>query len=357
MLRRWLLTAHQWIGLFAAMFLMVIGVTGSALVFEGEIDRALNPATSYVTVRERMLPLETLVARGLAAAPTDPDTGMPKDTVTGIRIAEQPGLANEVLLQSGLLATIDPYTGKVLGVRDRETSLARRLHVLHTSLLADDFGERIVAFMCIALLFLAISGVYLWWPRGIFTLRRAASWKRTNFDLHNVFGFYSSIVLVVMTLSGVLIAFGSTTDPILRRLDGKPAAPAPQSLPVPGGTRISLDAAVGIADQALPGARATVVNVPPASNTAFRVQKKFPEDRTPAGRSAVYIDQFSGAVLRVENTRTAPLGTRIINLKRSAHTGDIFGAPTRALYFIVGLAIAIQAITGALIAWNGRGTS
>jgi uncharacterized iron-regulated membrane protein len=346
-MRRALLTAHQWIGLFGALFLIVIGVTGSALVFETEIDRALNPAMSYVTPRGQRMPLETLVARGSAAAPTD--------VVTGIRIAEKPGVADEVLLESGELAMVDPYTGTVLGVRDRDTSFARQIHLLHTSLLADDFGRRVVAWMCVAMLFLAISGLYLWWPRQIFAVHKASSWKRTNFDFHNVLGFYSSLVLLMMTLSGILIAFGPTTDPIVRRLDGAPAQPAPQSLPVPGAKRITLDAAVEIAERALPGAAATVVNVPAASNTAFRVLKKFPEDRTPAGRSAVYIDQFSGKVLLVENTRTAPLGTRIINVKRSAHTGDIFGAPTRALYFIVGLAIAVQAITGALIAWNGRG--
>ena len=345
MTRRLLLTAHQWVGLFGALFLIVIGVTGSALVFEVEIDRALNPATSYVTPRGQRMPIEALIARALAAAPTD--------VVTGIRIAETPGIADEVLLEGGRFATVDPYTGTVLGVRDRDTSVARRLHLLHTSLLADDFGERVVAWMCVAMLFLAISGIYLWWPRRILAVRNALSWKRTNFDLHNVFGFYSSIVLLVMALSGILIAFGTTTDPILRRLNGAPSQPAPQSLPVQRG-RISLDAAVEIAERALPGAAATVVNVPAASNNPFRVLKKFPEDRTPAGRSAVYIDQFSGKVLLVQNTRTAPLGTRIINAKRSAHTGDIFGAPTRALYFIVGLAIAVQAITGSLIAWNGR---
>ena len=65
-------------------------------------------------------------------------------------------------------------------------------------------------------------------------------------------------------------------------------------------------------------------------------------------------DQVSGQVLLVENTRTAPLGTRILNLKRSAHTGDLFGAPTQALYFIVSLGITLQAISGALSWWNGR---
>ena len=57
-MRRALLTAHQWIGLFAALFLIVIGATGSALVFEVEIDRALNPATSYVTPRGQRMPIE-----------------------------------------------------------------------------------------------------------------------------------------------------------------------------------------------------------------------------------------------------------------------------------------------------------
>jgi len=123
---------------------------------------------------------------------------------------------------------------------------------------------------------------------------------------------------------------------------------------VAGGTRISVDEAVAIAEHALPGAFTSNVGLPNGPTAVFRILKKFPEDRTPAGRSRVYVDQFSGRALLVENTRTAPLGTRILNLKRSAHTGDIFGAPTQALYFIVSLGIALQAVTGALIWWNGR---
>ena len=345
---RLLLTLHQWIGLFAAIFLIVIGLTGSALVFEAEIDRALHPAVSYVTPRGRALPLETLLARTREA--------VPKDFATGIHIGERPDLPYEVLLNSGQFAAVDPYTGNVLGVRDRSTGFVTELHLLHTRLLADHFGEQVVGWLSVAMLLQAISGVYLWWPRKIYAVRGASSWKRTTFDLHNVVGFYSSIVLVVITLSGALIAFEATTDPLIQRLDRQPPPPEPQSLPLPGEARIPLDAAVAIAEtRALPGAAATIVNLPVASNSALRVLMKFPEDRTPAGRGLVYLDQFTGKVLAVENTRTAPLGTRILNVKRSAHTGDIFGAPTRALYFLVGLGVAVQAITGALVAWNGRG--
>ncbi len=345
-MRRLLLTLHQWVGLAAGLFLIVISVSGSALVFENEIDRALNPSTSFVTPGAQPLPIETLLARVQTAFPTD--------RIGGVAVPNQPDRAYE--LSAGRQSVmIDPYTGTILGTRDRQKSFARWVHLLHTRLVLDKIGEAMVGWFSVAMLGLAITGLVLWWPRKILTAGGAASWKRTNFDLHNVLGFYSSLVMLFITLSGVLIAFENTTDPLVRRLN--PAAaetPAPQSTPVAGGKRISIDEAIAAAEQALPGAFASSIGVPNGPKAAFRILKKFPEDRTPAGRSRVYVDQFSGKVLLVENTRTAPLGTRILNLKRSAHTGDIFGAPTQALYFIVSLGIALQAITGALIWLSGR---
>ena len=47
------LKLHQWIGLAGAVFILIMGFTGSALVFENEIDRMLNPSTSYVTPRSK----------------------------------------------------------------------------------------------------------------------------------------------------------------------------------------------------------------------------------------------------------------------------------------------------------------
>jgi uncharacterized iron-regulated membrane protein len=346
-MRRALLTLHQWVGLAAGVFLIVIAVSGSALVFENEIDRALNRSTSFVTPGATPLPIETLIARVQAAYPKDP--------VTGVRIADKPDQAYEVSVRGRGGAMVNPYTGDVLGLRDHEKSFARWVHLLHTRLVAGKIGEAMVGWFSVAMLGLAITGLVLWWPRKILAVGSASSWKRTNFDLHNVLGFYSSVVILVITLSAVLIAFENATDPLVRRLNpATPEAPAPQSTPLAGAARISTDEAIAIAEHALPGAFASNVGLPAGPKGVFRIFKKFPEDRTPAGRSRVAIDQFSGKVLLVENTRTAPLGTRILNLKRSAHTGDIFGAPTQALYFIVSLGIALQAITGALIWFNGR---
>ena len=346
-MRRSLLVLHQWVGLAAGLFLIVISVSGSALVFENEIDRALNPSTSFVTPGGQPLAVETLIARVQGA--------YPRDQVSGVRIADKPDQAYELSVRNRGSVMIDPYTGNLLGLRNREASFARWVHLVHTRFVAGKFGEAMVGWFSVAMLGLSITGLALWWPRKILKVGPAASWKRTNFDLHNVLGFYSSLVMLFITLSGVLIAFENVTDPLVRRLN--PAAeevPAPQSTPIAGGKRIPVDEAIAIGERALPGAFASNVGIPNGPKAVFRILKKFPEDRTPAGRSRVYVDQFSGQVLLVENTRTAPLGTRILNLKRSAHTGDIFGAPTQALYFIVSLGIALQAMTGALIWWNGR---
>ena len=345
-IQRTLLTLHQWIGLAAGLLLAVVAVSGSALVFENEIDRALNPGLSYVTARERPLPIDTLIA-GVKSA-------YPAEQVVGVRIAEEPDQTYELSLRSRQSAIVDPYSGAVLGLRDRERSAARRLHLLHTRLLGGEAGEAIVGWLDVAMLALAMSGLALWWPRRILTVGRGASWKRITFDLHNALGFYTSLVLLAITLSGVLIAFERTTDPMVRMLNDAPEPPAPQSTPHAGAMRIPVDQALAAARAALPGAFASNVNVPAGPKAVYRVLMKFPEDRTPAGRSRVHVDQFSGAVLLVENTRTAPLGTRILNLKRSAHTGDIFGAATQAVYFVASLGIAVQAITGTLIWWNSR---
>src|SRR3982751_1587378 len=162
-----LLALHQWLGLASAAFLIVIGVSGSALVFENEIDRALNPGLSYVTSGQTRQSFEFLLARVRATYPADP--------VVGVRVAETPDQADEFSLRSRVSAMVDPYTGAVLGIRNREASVARWLHLLHTRFAAGEFGQRLVGWFDVAMLALALTGVILWWPRRIVTVRRGSS--------------------------------------------------------------------------------------------------------------------------------------------------------------------------------------
>jgi uncharacterized iron-regulated membrane protein len=346
-IRPWLLAFHRWAGVLSAAFLVIVAVSGAVLVFEFEIDRVLNPAISYVTPGGRLQAVESLIERV--------ETERPGERVISVRLPGNEGLSYELALRSRLLAYVDPYSGRLLGVRDREDSFARFVHLLHTRFVMGRAGELFVGWLTVLTLLMSATGLVLWWPRRILSMCRRESWRRTNFDLHNVLGFWASLVIVVISLTGVIIAFEPVADPLIARLD--PPGLDVSSLrsgPGSGRTRISVDEALRIARASLPGAFAAVSNVPQSPADIYRVLMKFPEDRTPAGRSRVYIDQYSGAVLHIQNTRTAPAGTRILNLKRSAHTGDIYGAPTRAVFFIGSLALAGQVVTGVLIWWRPR---
>ena len=68
----------------------------------------------------------------------------------------------------------------------------------------------------------------------------------------------------------------------------------------------------------------------------------------------MFIDRYTGRTIAAVSTRDAGLGTRIDNLKRSMHTGDVFGKPSEALWLVAALLMVSQVVTGALMWWNAR---
>jgi uncharacterized iron-regulated membrane protein len=349
--RRFLLLFHRWAGVASALFLLIIALTGCALIWEDDIDRALNPATSFVTPQAGAeLPVDTLIARAVAAKP--------QARATGVAIPQRQTWPYRISLTGGVTANVDPYTGRVLGFRNaQDFSFARWIHLVHTRFVAGQAGEFFVGALTVVTVFMSISGIVLWWPRRIYGVGKYSSWKRTNFDLHNALGFWASVFIFTISFTGIVIAFEPWLDPMLRNLDATKMEnyeATAKSTPVPGGTRVPLEEVLRTARAALPGALATSINVPAKPTDFYRVMFKFPEDRTPAGRSRVYLDQFSGQVLGVTNTRLAPIGQHIVFIKRSLHTGDIYGTPTHILYFLATLALAGQVVTGVLLWWKPK---
>src|SRR6266516_7055130 len=132
--RTFWLKAHLFVGLTIGIVLFVVAVSGAALVFEENIDRARHSALSYVTPGDRILPLRELTARVKAAYPTAQlgSIGFPEKPHHSMQISAR-------TTQDALSIYINEYTGQVLGDRsaaEREASLARRIHLLHTRLFA-----------------------------------------------------------------------------------------------------------------------------------------------------------------------------------------------------------------------------
>jgi len=342
------LVIHRWVALVSGVVLLVLSVTGCLLVFQRTLNRAVNPATSYVTPGPTRLPVETLLQRAAAAHPGE--------RVTLVLMPARGTFALEAVLGNGLSVLVDPYTGNVLGTRNSATGLMGRILYIHTSLLAGETGSLIVGTATGLALLLAVSGLVLWWPRRVYRIGRSRTWRRTAFDLHHAVGFWSSAVVFVIALTGISMSLEVWVNPFVRRLNAHPAFdPAPlRSTPVAGSTRVSVDHLLQAANEALPGAFAALINLPQSPTAVSFVRLKFPGDRSPSGRSRVFFDQFSGRVLGVDDARKAPVGTKILNLKRSLHTGDLLGPLTSTPYFLGSLSLGIQVISGVLLWWKPR---
>jgi uncharacterized iron-regulated membrane protein len=139
----------------------------------------------------------------------------------------------------------------------------------------------------------------------------------------------------------------------LAGVEEKKPAPLKVAPPAPGAVALTGQAVHAIALHTEPGARVTSMQGLGVMGKPIRVWMKFPEDRTPAGRTNLFLDPVSGEVLSAQSSRTAPIGFRVVKLwNRQIHTGDIFGLPTRILACVASLALPLLAVTGPLIWWG-----
>ena len=351
--RRVLLVMHLWAALLASAFLLLLGATGSVMVYEREVDHVLNRRLVAVRPASPALTLTELFARL--------EKSHPGHRVTEIEFSHQPDLADEVYLDpgngaEGMTLTVDRYTGKALGDARTANRFVNSVHQFHTHLLMNQHREaakRILGSASVFLLFLSCSGIILWWRRKLLSIHWRGSGKRINFDLHNVLGVWSSLFLFFFALTGVAMTWEGTFNNLLTRvLHARPMPEGRRMSPPPeGAAALSPDAIVTAARAALPGAEVAAVGM--QLGEPVDVRMKFPEDRTPIGRSRLLLDPYTGNLLGAVSTRTAPLAFKISRMWiREIHTGDIFGWPTRLLACVMSLILPILTITGTLIWWN-----
>jgi uncharacterized iron-regulated membrane protein len=349
-----LFTTHLWLGLIAGLFIALLGITGAVMAFEQEIDHALHPHLWYVTAPPAARPL-TLAQIGAAV-----ERAFPGDTITAYQASTKPRLSYQVGL-SGRLVFVNQYSGELLGQLrlGGGPDLLNVIHQLHTHLLwrgRAQVGKKVVTGAALVLLWMLLSGVYLWWPlKRVRISWRGTAARRSWFDVHNITGVLALALLLVLSATGVVMGFEGISTRVFYRMTGSQPAPRLDlHVPVPSGkaTPIGPDSAFAIARAALPGALPFETDVP-APGAAYLVRARYPEDRTPGGRSQVVIDSYTGRVLFAQGSRSAPAGARVVIANRAIHTGDILGVPGKVLVSLASLAAVLQVVTG-LLMWLQR---
>lgn len=344
-----LLKLHLWAGMMAALFLFALGLSGAVIVFENEIDGFLNSHLAFVRpqgVRLTLAEIEKTIRQQY-----------PNGRIEGFELPQAANRSLWVYVENGekqIALAVNPYNADVLGTGDQQNRFTGKVHQFHTHLLLPGrTGHIIITTAAFFLFALAVTGLVLWWPRKIFRVR-SGSTQRVVFDTHQMLGLWSSLFVLLFSLTGIAIGFEDQVNRWARSVShAQEQRRATPSIPKPDAQPLSPDQLLAEAETLAPGAHATILDLGDSPRSPALIVMKVPEDHTPAGRTRLRIDRYSGQVLRFENARSMPAPMKYASMwNREIHTGDIFGWPTRILACLFSLIVPTLAVTGPWIWWN-----
>jgi uncharacterized iron-regulated membrane protein len=388
-LRRAMFQIHLWCGVIIGLYVALIGLTGSALIFRPEIESALRPhlyvlqasaaPTTHATLDQMLATaakaLPNWQPMGFDQLPASP-TAAPTQPVL-LYLSARPGhtaIAPHSFTPDQLLAYFDPRTGTLLGSRSRYAGVLGLAENFHYYLLVGQRGYIVNGVLAIAFLGIALTGWILWWPgirriigalkiHGIFHSRYHhghRNWKRLNWDLHSTGGFWSNPALILVIVTGIFFvfsqpmlrvyAFVTHTDPsIIRQWYSDPAVvPAP-----PGARPLSEQAAWQATIAAIP-AHTHIGYFPLVAATGAPIEAVAYYDHTApyAQPVRIFLNPFSGQPMQRIDSRTLPLALRAVLYVYALHFGTFAGLTSRILWFLLGLLPAVLLVTGLIMWWN-----
>ncbi|MEO0558166.1 MAG: PepSY-associated TM helix domain-containing protein [Bacteroidota bacterium] len=353
MLRTLFLQVHLYLGLITGLVIAVVCFTGAVLVFEEEIEHALNPEFYFVEAQPQRLPLKEVRTRL--------ETSLPGDTVTSVTVYADPNRSLQFRSTEGARVFANPYTGAHLGTSVYRETFLYTVFALHRWLLAGDTGKLIVGTCTLLFLLILISGAWVWWPRNRNQLKartritRKRGWKRFNFDLHVSLGIYATVFLFIFAFTGLAWSFEWFHNGIYKVTGSEQIRTEPPLSVYPTDAHpVSWDTVLHQARTVIDDAPSYRISAPRDSVATFSV-RALPEGAPhPQASSTIYLDQYTSEVLSVQHFADRNLGSRVRGTFYPVHVGTIFGWPTRILAFIACLLGATFPITGTLIWYNKR---
>ncbi len=365
---------HLWLGLVSGIIVLVVAVSGCLFTFQKEINEWYYHDKMFVTPAGAPLPVTQLTRNAQEALGAD-------RPVSFVTTYKAPDRAWEFMTYKGNdtaltyfgaveyyeVALVNPYTGKVTAVVDYKHNFFFIVKYLHWSLLLNTpYGQPIVGWATFIFVILLITGLVLWWPKKwtkasreqSFRVRWKASWKRVNYDLHNVLGFYALSIALVLALTGMVWSFtwfrtavyvaasGSITAPAKREV--KSQLQPDNNMPVS-----TLDSCFAVAQRVLPDARRYYIRAaatPEAVHTigGYRSSEQY------FGADELKFDQYNGKLLSRINDTHKNRGERLIEMNYDVHVGAIGGIWGKIVVFIVGLICASLPVTGFYVWWNKK---
>lgn len=371
---------HLWLGLISGIIVVIVSITGCIFTFQKEISGLIYKEELFVTPpssNAKPLPISELKESAQEALGAD----QPINYITTYTdrskswefLAYKAGDPNAITFPESIdyyeSAFVNPYTGKVTGKINYMNDFFVIVKYIHWSLyLSTKYGQPIVGWGTLIFIISLITGLIMWIPKRwskfeknkAFKVKWRARWKRLNYDLHNVLGFYTILIALILGLSGMLYSFQwfskaayatatlSTEAPPFPSYTSKEQAAkqaSPEALPI--------DKALARSKQKFQGVTRYGISIPQTSKAPITVSA-YNRHEVYYDYDAAYFDQYSGKELGLSLYKDKNAGQKLLAMKYDIHVGAIGGIWGKIIAFLVSLVCASLPITGFIIWWGKK---
>ncbi|MBP2314334.1 PepSY-associated TM helix domain-containing protein [Azospirillum soli] len=353
---RTLQNIHLWVGLILCLPLAMLGITGSILVFDQELEDLFADPPAYTLAVGEPQSVAAILEAAKAAAPQ----GLAPSMVSLLGEAGEPASVRFTPPgrsgpgQGGTTMQIDPVSLAVLESKPPGSGgLMRQIFLLHANLLIPDrTGREVIGWLGVAMLALGITGLVLWWPRAgrwaaAFMVKRGARGVRLHRELHGAVGVWSLAVYVVVTFSGVYLAFPQTLNAAIgSAFPARDLRAGVKVEAVRGATPADVGQVVTLARAAVPDGQFRSVMLPPRPDQAYRVNFAPPGHEHGAPMVTAFVDPWTARVVEIRDPRRYSVGETIIGWQRALHAGAGLGWTWKILVFLSGILPPLFAVTG-----------
>ncbi len=313
-------TLHRWPGLFAMLIVIVLALSGAALSIFSAAERfATAQAETELSVAELARRIQT------AYPGIEQIKRAPSGRITAYWFTDgTPGSA-----------VIDPATGREIASAD-PNSFERWLTNLHRSLFLGDAGRMVMAAGAVAMLLLALSGIFL-------VARRVGGWKRWFTRLRGPLAGRLHVEIARVTFAGLLLSSATALWMAASTFDLLPAKNAQTTniAEASGKTGIALNAIQLLSQSQVSELQELSFPAPDDATDVFTFN---------TSRGTATLDQGTGALLTWSDTTAME---RISETASMLHTGK--GAALLGLVLgLMVLGVPVMGVSGLMLWLSGR---
>ena len=363
--KKFIFQLHKILGLATGLVVFLVAITGCCWTFREEIE-SLYDDYKKVTPQNKAILTPT-------EAKTYAEEVFPENTVHGTMFKKDDD-AIEVIFYDAepefyQSVFLNPYTGKVIQVDNHMTGFFAFILEGHMRLwLPKEIGEQVVGVSILIFILIIISGFFLWVPkkrknlkqRVKFDWKKTTRWKRKNFDLHTVVGFYISSLALIIAFTGSMMSYDWLKYVVYISTGGEKEArfiiPENEGNQLTDNNVVPMDNLIVKLLKENPEAEGFELHYPNSAQESIYVEVSNSEGLF-YDSDFRFFDQNTLEELETPSVfgkyENADVADKIQRMNYDIHIGAIGGIVGKIIAFLVSLIVASLPVTGVLL-WYGR---